>query len=90
MEECSICLNNLNIEVAELECGHIYHFACIDRYRKFKRTILIECPLCRRRGRIIDIYDIILSKKVFCETIYINDHGVVVNGKSMCCGMLLT
>lgn len=42
-EECSICYEDLIIEVVELECKHIYHKVCIDKWLQDHTT----CPLCR-------------------------------------------
>lgn len=45
-ETCSICMEDFtqgeNISV--LDCGHIFHFGCIDEWGKRKA----ECALCRK------------------------------------------
>jgi len=44
-EYCSICLEILNIgdEVNKLNCNHIYHKKCLDKW-----ICNNNCPLCRR------------------------------------------
>lgn len=44
--ECVICLENMviNEQVEILECGHIYHYKCINDWIKKKGKI--NCPLC--------------------------------------------
>ncbi|OMJ74889.1 hypothetical protein SteCoe_26096 [Stentor coeruleus] len=43
---CSICLQDLNTELAAITCGHIYHYQCIidSIHNKTK-----ACPLCREK-----------------------------------------
>ena len=42
--ECIICLEKMikGERVKILECGHVYHYNCINEWFKRKR----ECPLC--------------------------------------------
>ena len=42
---CIVCMCEIeeNEECKKLECGHIFHSACIDNW--LKRTL--ECPMCR-------------------------------------------
>lgn len=44
--ECSICLDALDASTTyELECGHLFHAACLDKIREsITRNV---CPLCR-------------------------------------------
>ena len=44
--QCSICLDKLftaNTDVSVLQCGHMYHKDCLERYMKIKN----KCPNCR-------------------------------------------
>ena len=45
MCECSICLNPVRYTRAskQLECGHLYHRECIDKWMEVGDT----CPMCR-------------------------------------------
>jgi len=42
--ECSICLDNddNNRRKRKLNCGHKFHFTCIEGWLKIKK----KCPLC--------------------------------------------
>jgi hypothetical protein len=44
---CSICLesNELNHEYSELDCNHIFHKSCLDKWLTVNNT----CPLCRKQ-----------------------------------------
>ena len=42
MEECTICLINLNYNVAILSCGHKYHYSCIQDWIKDKIKIYVQ------------------------------------------------
>ncbi len=42
--ECIICLEKMKMDdkIKILECGHIYHYECINDWFKRKK----ECPIC--------------------------------------------
>ena len=40
--ECAICLNNLQINLFALPCGHIFHENCINNWFIVKKI----CPIC--------------------------------------------
>lgn len=43
-DSCPICMNIMNENTSRtLECGHTFHTACIDRWRRRSHT----CPNCR-------------------------------------------
>ena len=48
---CAICFDiiNLNDRIKILECDHIFHYDCINRWRKTSMTPdrLYSCPVCR-------------------------------------------
>ena len=52
--ECSICLNKLTKNTKTLECGHTFHYDClqtslrkiVQRTSQFKKKYC-ECPYCR-------------------------------------------
>jgi hypothetical protein len=41
--ECSICYEQITNNASKLECGHIYHRECIDKWVQVNST----CPYCR-------------------------------------------
>jgi len=43
-EPCSICLDPFGKKVIKpIQCGHIFHTACIDRWYKINP----KCPICK-------------------------------------------
>ena len=59
-EECSICLMDVpeNVEVARMECNHVFHEACLLQWIKSGREMCNNCPKCRRildSGRLITV-----------------------------------
>jgi len=64
-EECSICFEKLNNNIAHLSCNHFFHYYCIRKWveqqkQKQKQTrtqnINILCPLCNQIFEIINLY----------------------------------
>ncbi|KAL2231976.1 UNVERIFIED_CONTAM: putative RING finger protein P4H10.07 [Sesamum indicum] len=47
--ECAICLSEIRVgeEGRELECQHIFHRGCLDRWLRYCDGPA-TCPLCRR------------------------------------------
>jgi hypothetical protein len=41
--ECAVCLTNCTQETHTLDCGHVYHTTCIDKWLISHGT----CPMCR-------------------------------------------
>ena len=41
-EECMICLEPLNNEIAEVSCSHLFHYKCIKEWLSNND----RCPLC--------------------------------------------
>ena len=59
-EECSICLMDVpeNVEVARMECNHVFHEACLLQWMKSGREMCNNCPKCRHildSGRLITV-----------------------------------
>lgn len=50
MNECSICLNEIEEDhvIKTLSCGHTFHYRCFMNIIHYSKNIFIECPLCRR------------------------------------------
>jgi|TARA_Y100000389_G_scaffold105527_1_gene102465 hypothetical protein len=41
--ECSICLEDVTNKYPVLSCGHIFHYECINEWKKISKN----CPNCR-------------------------------------------
>ena len=55
MSECMICLEELKNSIAELKCGHKFHFNCITSWMKNKNNYVNFCPLCPINNEIINV-----------------------------------
>lgn len=46
--ECIICLDAMliNDKVRILECGHMYHYECINKWIEKKKEL--NCPICSK------------------------------------------
>ena len=44
MKECSICYDDLNIDIFTTTCKHNFHASCIDNWTSIGN---VTCPLCR-------------------------------------------
>ena len=53
-DECLICLEILDGEIAESSCGHIYHYHCIVDWIKRKGTHR-ACCICAQNTEIINV-----------------------------------
>ena len=45
MEDCSICLQNLDTGTCKIRCGHVFHQTCINELEASDCNQ--SCPLCR-------------------------------------------
>ena len=43
IQECSICLEKIDSYCPILNCGHVFHFECINEWKKLSKN----CPNCR-------------------------------------------
>ena len=53
-QECYICLEELDGEISESSCGHIYHYKCISEWIK-KKGVHRSCVICEKNTEIINI-----------------------------------
>ena len=53
-DECLICLEILEGEIAEISCGHIFHYHCIQPWIA-KKGVHRSCCLCEKNTEIINI-----------------------------------
>ena len=54
-DECMICLEPLDTDVAVLSCGHKYHFQCIQQWSKKIKTFTKLCSVCDKDVEIVNI-----------------------------------
>lgn len=54
-DECMICLEPLDTDVALLSCGHKYHFQCIQQWSKKIKTFTKLCSVCDKDVEIVNI-----------------------------------
>jgi len=53
MEECCICLDELETDIVVLNCLHKIHYKCLLKSRRYTE----ECPLCRSSIDIVGYVD---------------------------------
>ena len=53
-DECFICLEILEGEIAEVSCGHIFHYHCIQDWIK-KKGSHRSCCICEQNTEIVNI-----------------------------------
>ena len=56
VDECCICLELLQGELAEISCGHIYHYDCIKNWISNKRKLRKLCCICEKDTEIVNIF----------------------------------
>ena len=54
-EECMICLEPLNNEIAEVSCSHLFHYKCIEKWLNTNKNILRACCVCENNTEIVNI-----------------------------------
>jgi hypothetical protein len=52
---CAICLDEKTGLLAELSCGHIYHYKCVQAWIKQKKNYLKCCCICEGNTEIVNI-----------------------------------
>ena len=55
--ECMICLEEMEDNIAILSCGHKYHFECITAWANKKNDLYKICTVCPQNNEIINIID---------------------------------
>lgn len=55
-EECPICLEGIfhKRDAQITECGHAFHYSCLQQYSYKDKTLHTCCPLCRKHFLRID------------------------------------
>lgn len=78
--ECIICFNIVDISNTHLKCCNCenkFHKNCMDKWKKRKNIIKIQCPCCTKNDLLVHNYDLIynlcclkIKKKLKKEKIY--------------------
>lgn len=55
--ECIICLEPLNCNIALLSCNHKYHYHCIQQWINTKENIKKICTICPNDVEIVNIIE---------------------------------
>ena len=51
--ECAICLEEKEGFIAQLSCGHTYHYSCVQSWIKKKNNLKRICCICDKDTEII-------------------------------------
>ena len=86
LEECSICLSNLEYEVAITSCNHRYHFDCITYW--INKNKINKCPLCNREFEICMVTNKDDKKNKESDNLVENDDIDSKEFKYVCCSIL--
>lgn len=96
---CVICLHEIKEfnKKYTLECEHMFHYKCINYYKKFNNTKLyIKCPICKyktynKEEEInISLSDIIVLICINNIVFYISIYGMtyIINSLELIIGFL--
>ena len=56
--ECLFCFENISKHnIAVIDCGHSYHYQCIQEWITKTKTPTRLCPQCNHAGEIINIVE---------------------------------
>lgn len=56
-DECPICLEDLDKNIAFTNCGHQFHFECLSNWIYSQKKIIFTCPSCNKNPcEIINVY----------------------------------
>lgn len=59
MDECIICFEPLEHNIAILKCNHKYHFDCITSWINARKSLTKFCPLCNdTENEIVNIINV--------------------------------
>ena len=56
-DECPICLEDLDKNIAITNCEHQFHFECLSNWIYSQKKIIFTCPSCNKNPcEIINVY----------------------------------
>lgn len=73
LDECHICLDPLVGELAEVSCGHIYHYQCLVNWTT-KNGTHRACCICDQNTEIINIITLPPVKNYLPSSVNINEN----------------
>ena len=97
IDNCIICFYPLNKEIAQLSCGHKYHFDCLQSWTNKKQNIGNLCCICNKENiEIHTVYnegDAVLISETNVDNTENSDTNVQVHLDSIepvfwCCNIL--
>ena len=93
IDNCIICFYPLENEIAELSCGHKYHFDCLKSWANKKKNLGNLCCICNKEN--IEIHTVYNEGELITETNIDNsiDKSEIVNRNNIdtvfwCCNIL--
>lgn len=67
LDICAICYEEMNIDIYELSCNHIFHYKCLYEYlNEVSNNFILclckfTCPICRNQFNKYTIHDILYN-----------------------------
>lgn len=74
--ECMICLEEMEYNIAVLSCGHKYHFECITAWANKKKDMYKICTVCPQNNEIINIINTKVKKDDNISNVKKNTYNV--------------
>ena len=74
--ECMICLEEMEDNIAILSCGHKYHFECITAWANKKKDMYKICTVCPQNNEIINIINTKVKKDDNVRNVQKNTYNV--------------
>ena len=57
LSECAICLDDKTGFIAKLNCGHTYHYYCVQNWIRQKNNIKKCCCICEADTEIVQLIE---------------------------------
>ena len=57
VSECAICLEDKNGFIAKLDCGHTYHYSCVQNWIIQKNNLKKCCCICEKDTEITNLFN---------------------------------
>ena len=84
--ECLFCFENISkYDIAVIDCGHSYHYHCIQEWVSKTKKPTRLCPQCNNTGEIINIVEgkpIRTNDEMIVDMVYNDSHHVESSSSS--------